>query len=179
MAGNPLGRPIIKTMLVSADAQSETFTFDISGKSLRNMGWTRHTWSFVADNLSATLVFSSLTPTSTPPGWGPALDNVRLIETTPTCAGLVATIFGTPESDLLLGTGGNDVIQGHDGDDVIYGFGGHDVICGGSGSDVLLGGDGNDKLYGGPGRDTLLTFKVLEEMTCSTEGRTSIDAMGG
>jgi hypothetical protein len=28
-------------------------------------------------------------------------------------------------------------------------------------------------------REGATTFKVLEEMTCSTEGRTSIDAMGG
>jgi choice-of-anchor C domain-containing protein len=75
MAGNWGAPPTIKTMRVSADGQSADFTFDITGRSAHDMGWTRHTWSFVADDSSATLEFRSLTD---PSGWGPALDNVSV-----------------------------------------------------------------------------------------------------
>jgi Ca2+-binding RTX toxin-like protein len=73
----------------------------------------------------------------------------------PKCAGLVATIVGTPSSDLIFGTPGPDVIQGLGGDDDIRGLGGNDIICGGPGNDVIRGGPGNDLLIGGPGDDTI------------------------
>ena len=75
MAGNPANLPTIKPMRVSADGQSQEFTFDITGRTLSDMGWTPMTWLFVADDASATLQFQSLT---TFQGWGPALDNVAV-----------------------------------------------------------------------------------------------------
>jgi Ca2+-binding RTX toxin-like protein len=66
------------------------------------------------------------------------------------CAGLRATIVGTPGADVLTGTSGRDVIAGRGGNDVIRGRGGDDVICGGYGADKLSGGSGADRLYGGP-----------------------------
>lgn len=91
MSGNPANAPVIKPMLVSADGQSQLFTFDITGRSFSDMGWTPMSWSFVADDSSATLQFQSLT---TFKGWGPALDNVAVN----------AAVTGVPEpaSGLLL-----------------------------------------------------------------------------
>ena len=71
------------------------------------------------------------------------------------CAGVPATIFGTPGDDRLLGTEGRDVIAGLGGSDLIYAGGGDDLICGGGGDDVISGGAGNDRLVGGPGSDEL------------------------
>ena len=90
-----------------------------------------------------------------------------------TCAGLPATIVGTPAGELILGTagpdviaagggddtviggGGNDIICGDDGDDRISAGGGNDIVLGGLGSDLMLGGDGDDRLIGGDGDDTI------------------------
>lgn len=77
MAGHPEAGPTIKTLRVSADGQEVTFTFDVTGKSRANMGWVEKTWSFTADDTTATLQFVSLSGT----GWGPALDNVRVTGT--------------------------------------------------------------------------------------------------
>lgn len=94
LAGNPVTGPTLKSLRVIADGQSAVFTFDVTGRSRMAMGWTRTTWSFTADNLSATLQFMSLTGT----GSGPALDNVSVsgqpVQTQPVCtpppAGLVS-----------------------------------------------------------------------------------------
>jgi hypothetical protein len=81
MAGNPLNAPTIKPMRVSADGQSAEFTFDVSGKTQANMGWTQKTWTFVADDQSAALTFQSLTQErGLLEGWGPALDDVSVVE---------------------------------------------------------------------------------------------------
>lgn len=84
--------------------------------------------------------------TTTPPGSG---------SSSTLCAGLHATIVGTPGADTLRGTTGRDVIVGLGGDDVIYGLSGGDVVCGGDGNDVIAGGSGNDRLYGQAGADRL------------------------
>lgn len=70
-----------------------------------------------------------------------------------TCAGLAATIVGTPGPDDLAGTSGDDVIVGLGGRDTIDGGAGEDTICGGGDTDRLVGGDGDDRIYGqGNGR---------------------------
>ncbi|MEM7114097.1 MAG: hypothetical protein AAF614_16805 [Chloroflexota bacterium] len=76
---------------------------------------------------------------------------------TPTfaCAGMVATIVGTPQADILQGTPGDDVIVGRGGNDIINGLGGNDIICGGRGNDIIRGNEGNDELRGGRGNDSL------------------------
>ncbi|KAA1427161.1 calcium-binding protein [Nocardioides antri] len=85
--------------------------------------------------------------------------------TGPTCAGLPATIVGTPGNDKIEGTGADDVILGRAGHDTVVDGAGDDVVCGGPGIDVfhsgegddlLRGGDDDDNLVGGPGRDVLL-----------------------
>ena len=74
MAGNPAGPPLIKTLEVSAGGASQPFTFDTSGTSHDNMGWTTKSWTFVADAGTTTLAFMSLDKGC----YGPALDNVRV-----------------------------------------------------------------------------------------------------
>lgn len=65
------------------------------------------------------------------------------------CGGMVPTITGTAQKDVLRGTAGNDVIAGLGGNDRIDGGAGDDVLCGDVGADTLAGGAGNDQLYGG------------------------------
>ena len=77
MAGNNYGLPVIKPMQVSADGQSAVFQFDTTGTTYAAFGWTTMTWSFVADDGSATLEFLSLTPTTGYiPSYGAVIDNV-------------------------------------------------------------------------------------------------------
>lgn len=71
------------------------------------------------------------------------------------CAGVEATVVGTPGDDVLVGTEGPDVMAGLGGKDVIEGTGGDDLICGGGGDDTISGGSGADRLVGGPGADRL------------------------
>ncbi|HVP31269.1 MAG TPA: choice-of-anchor C family protein [Myxococcota bacterium] len=77
LAGNPLGAPAIKPMRVSADGQSADFQFDVTGRSQAHMGYASKTWSFVADDASATLSFLSLNPANIA-GWGAVIDNVAV-----------------------------------------------------------------------------------------------------
>jgi len=84
MAGNPFpdfGGGPIKTMSVSADGDSDVYNFDRTGRSPTDMGWTDMVFSFVADDSSATLTFTSLTIDTC--CTGPALDNVRVLATPP------------------------------------------------------------------------------------------------
>jgi len=75
LAGNPYGAPVKKPLRVSAAGQSQDFSFDVTGKNTRKMGWTPSRWTFTANSASTTLEFSSLTvPPST--GWGAVIDNV-------------------------------------------------------------------------------------------------------
>jgi SpoIID/LytB domain protein len=73
----------------------------------------------------------------------------------PSCAGRLATIWGTDGPDELIGTSGDDVIVGLGGKDVIRGGDGDDLICGNGGNDVLIGNLGRDTLYGGAGKDRI------------------------
>jgi len=75
LAGNPDGGPAVKSLRVYAGSQFQDFTFDITGKSKANMGWTVKSWTFLASAASTTLEFRSLT--SGP--YGPLLDKVRVI----------------------------------------------------------------------------------------------------
>jgi uncharacterized delta-60 repeat protein len=72
------------------------------------------------------------------------------------CAGLRATIVGTPGRDVLRVTRGRDVIAALGGDDVVRGLAGDDVVCAGAGNDRVAGGAGRDRLFGGAGRDRLV-----------------------
>jgi choice-of-anchor C domain-containing protein len=78
MAGNPDSTQGLKQLSVAAlgiGTQSQIFGFDTTGKTKANMGWQTMYWSFVADDYTTTLKFSSLTNTP----YGPALDNVSVV----------------------------------------------------------------------------------------------------
>ncbi len=81
MAGNPgtCGEPAVKFMKVSVASYENEFSFDTTGKSNSNMGWTTEGFSFVAESSTSTLSFESLTGINC----GPALDNVLVIESVP------------------------------------------------------------------------------------------------
>jgi choice-of-anchor C domain-containing protein len=77
LAGNPEGisTPIMR-MGVSAAGLSTEFSFDITGKSITNMGWQIKSWTFVAAGSSTTLEFYSLmSPYSR---YGPVIDYVAV-----------------------------------------------------------------------------------------------------
>jgi Ca2+-binding RTX toxin-like protein len=70
-------------------------------------------------------------------------------------SGVIPTITGTSDSDLLRGT---------NGDDLIIGLEGRDTLIGGAGNDVLIGGLDSDRLIGGLGSDRFV-FNNFDERT--------------
>jgi Tol biopolymer transport system component len=72
------------------------------------------------------------------------------------CAGVRATIVGTPGRDVIRGTPRRDVIASLGGNDVVRGRRGADLICLGAGDDTGDGGPGPDRILGGAGRDLLV-----------------------
>lgn len=74
-------------------------------------------------------------------------------EVPPRCDGLVPSIVGTANGEVIYGTSADDVIWAGAGDDTVYGGGGNDVICGAAGNDRLFGGPGDDDVFAGPGFD--------------------------
>ena len=67
-----------KKLGVAAAGKMERFSFDVTGKTVDDMGWATKTWEFTADADKTTLEFYSLE--STDPSFGPALDNVVVVE---------------------------------------------------------------------------------------------------
>ena len=80
MAGNPAGGPTVKHMEVDAGGAPTLYTFDTTGMTLANMGWTPETFTFTATSANTTLRFTSLDHTA----YGPALDNVVVEQYLPT-----------------------------------------------------------------------------------------------
>jgi|SRR5579862_4306809 len=76
LAGNVFSGPKVKTIKVSAAGKDQTFTFDMTGRNVANMGWKTEQWSFTATAATTTLEFDSADNTPGQSGWGPALDNV-------------------------------------------------------------------------------------------------------
>lgn len=72
------------------------------------------------------------------------------------CAGVAATIVGSPAADTIRGTAARDIIVGRGGSDRVFALGGDDRLCGGPGDDELRGGSGRDVMFGHGGDDTLL-----------------------
>ena len=96
MAGNPAGGDTIKDMNVDITGYASSLQqFNITGFSQTNMGWSQRTISFVALGPSTTITFTSLDNNP----FGPALDNVRLIED------VSAGVVPEPGTLALLGSG--------------------------------------------------------------------------
>jgi len=75
LAGNTGAPPPVKLLTVDAAGQSAGYTFDSTGFSNANMGWTLETFSFTASATSTALMFTSATTGCCA---GPALDNVSV-----------------------------------------------------------------------------------------------------
>jgi len=92
MAGNPDDGPNPKwlELTVGAGSQQATFSFDTTGRTRDNMGWTTEDWTFVANADTTTLTLMSINNDGV---FGPALDNVRL------------TVTPAPGAVLLAGIG--------------------------------------------------------------------------
>lgn len=95
VAGNPDGAPLLKVLVASTGGPPDSFTFDATGATRSNMGWTQESFTFVASATATTLSFAS---DVTGP-YGPALDNVSVTART--------DVFDVPApaSLLVLGTG--------------------------------------------------------------------------
>lgn len=73
LAGNFQGGPAVKTMSVNIGPNG-LYTFDTTGKSAGNMGWTSYSKTFVAVSTATTLSFAS----NTSGAYGAVLDNVSV-----------------------------------------------------------------------------------------------------
>lgn len=79
LAGNYGAPPVVKPLAVTINGNTTNFTFDTTGKSAANMGWTTQTISFTAASNSSTINFvSDVTPSGGSLNAGAALDNVRI-----------------------------------------------------------------------------------------------------
>jgi len=74
MAANTADGPSVKTLQASIGSATQTFTFDGTGHSNANMGWSQRTMNFTATSSSLTLDFNSLVDGL----FGPALDAVAI-----------------------------------------------------------------------------------------------------
>lgn len=92
MASNTAGGPSVKTLKAIAGDFNGDFSFDHTGKTNSDMGWTDKTFNFTAQGALTTLSFSALNGECC---YGPALDNVRVE--------LVDNQAPEPVSALLVG----------------------------------------------------------------------------
>ena len=67
----------MKTMEVQAAGQRKEFSFDTSGKTVRNMGWVTKSWDFKAVDSETTIEFYSTMKTDE--SWGPVIDKISVV----------------------------------------------------------------------------------------------------
>jgi len=82
LSGNPDGGPALKVLSVTSTSTSaQNFSYDtgVQANSLANMKWASSSYSFIATTTSTKLTFASTITGS----FGPALDNVVIVETLP------------------------------------------------------------------------------------------------
>ncbi|ROQ68846.1 choice-of-anchor C domain-containing protein [Streptomyces sp. 840.1] len=80
LAGNPAGPPVVKSGKVLVNGQNfQDFTFDITGRTTRNMGYVYRQVNFVATNSTTTLGFASSVNTA----YGPVVDDVTVVACPP------------------------------------------------------------------------------------------------
>jgi len=100
LAGNPQGSPTTKTLGVDVGGSPiSLYTFDSTGGTLSNLGWTPESYVFEATTAISALTFSSLDGPST--AYGPALDNITDPSAVPETATWVMMLLGAG----LLGAG--------------------------------------------------------------------------
>lgn len=74
ISGEPFSSPTIKHLRVTAGAATQDQTFDITPAWEWDMGWSRHTFDFIAAGSTTTLRFSSMDASQ----WGPAIDSAKV-----------------------------------------------------------------------------------------------------
>lgn len=79
LAGNYGGLPVVKPLAVTVNGVTNNYTFDTTGKSQFNMGWTRITFKFVASSTTSTISFVSDTSGLGGINAGAAIDNVIVV----------------------------------------------------------------------------------------------------
>ena len=97
LAGNP-GQNPTKTVQVTAGASSQTFTFDITGKTPTNMGWTLETMVFTATGATTGVTFASLDDSSI--SAGPALDAISVVANPTASQGNLTTAASNYQTNL-------------------------------------------------------------------------------
>lgn len=100
MSGNPDGGPALKEMAVGATgvaAQNYTYDTSVEANTKADMKWSSRTYSFLATGASTILTFESLVDGA----YGPALDNIMIVETLPPppcsncgCGGSTSSVSG-------------------------------------------------------------------------------------
>jgi choice-of-anchor C domain-containing protein len=81
LAGNP-GLPVVKPLAVTVNGVVRNFTFDTTGRTALDMGWTTKSFTFVASSASSTISFvSDVSGLGGANNAGAALDNVRIAPT--------------------------------------------------------------------------------------------------
>ncbi|TMH60024.1 MAG: choice-of-anchor C family protein [Betaproteobacteria bacterium] len=81
LAGNYGGLPVVKPLTVTVAGVTQTCTFDTTGKSQFNMGWTHKHFRFVATSTSTTINFvSNVSGLGGLDNAGAAIDNVNVQE---------------------------------------------------------------------------------------------------
>ena len=89
LAGNAGLGPAVKKLRVRAAGSSAEFSFDITGKTLGEMGWVTNVWEFAAKAERTTLEFESASDKEDDSS-GPALDRVSVYEVREAGAGSLA-----------------------------------------------------------------------------------------
>jgi choice-of-anchor C domain-containing protein len=80
LSGHPDGGNDVKQLGVSAAGQTARFYFDTTGFSRSYMGWRDETWVFTANAATTTLEIYSLSYSSSDGYYGPAIDNVSVVD---------------------------------------------------------------------------------------------------
>ncbi len=98
IAGNPGAGTAVKTVQVTAGSASQAFTFDTTGKTPSNMGWTQQTLAFTATGSTTRLQFASLDDANS--AGGPALDGISVVATPATAQSKLTTAVSTYNTTL-------------------------------------------------------------------------------
>ena len=91
LSGNPQGGTSLKAMRVTVEGFSQDYTFDTTGQTLDMLIWQSLSFSFLAQDATATLAFTSLS--SSPSSYGALIDHVSV------------TAVPEPSTALLLASG--------------------------------------------------------------------------
>jgi choice-of-anchor C domain-containing protein len=103
MAGNFGALPVIKPLAVTVNGVTTNFTFDTTGRSASNMGWTTRSITFTATSASSTITFvSDVSGLGGPGTAGAALDNVVVAPAGPAATPTAVPLGWAPWAAVAL-----------------------------------------------------------------------------